>query len=52
MNAPVPLIILCKYKYSLIFHDVFFQKKGYVGLPVGKDNMLFTPHYILSYSVH
>lgn len=23
-----------------------------MGLPIGEDNMLFTPHYVLSYSVH
>lgn len=34
----------------VLFFSIYFPEKAHVGLPIGEDNMLFTPHYVLSYS--
>ncbi len=53
LNASVPFIKQSSTEGTvLFFNNFFFRKKDFVGLPIGKDNMLFTPHYALSYSVH
>lgn len=49
VNASVPLIKLRR--GTVLFFAIYFPEKAHVGLPIGEDNMLFTPHYALSYFV-
>lgn len=47
-NSSVALIKLSSTEGKVLFFTIYFSEKSYVGLTIGKDNMLFTPHYVLS----